>query len=69
MIIHDIDDVFAVADRVVVLRLGRVVHEGPVPGDPTRLVHLMAGLTGTRAPDEGDGHAATGGTMAPAGAS
>ena len=29
MITHDIDDVFAVADRVVVLRLGRVVHEGP----------------------------------------
>ncbi len=70
MITHDIDDVFAVADRVVVLRLGRVVHEGPVAGlTPLELVHLMAGLTGTRAPDEGDGHAATGGTMAPAGAS
>jgi ABC-type sugar transport system ATPase subunit len=70
MITHDIDDVFAVADRVVVLRLGRVVHEGPVAGlTPLELVHLMAGLTGTRTPDEGDGHTATGGTMAPAGAS
>jgi ribose/xylose/arabinose/galactoside ABC-type transport system permease subunit/ABC-type multidrug transport system ATPase subunit len=48
MITHDIDDVFAVADRVVVLRLGRVVHEGPKSElTPLSLVHLMAGLTGT----------------------
>jgi ribose/xylose/arabinose/galactoside ABC-type transport system permease subunit/ABC-type multidrug transport system ATPase subunit len=53
MITHDIDDVFAVADRVVVLRLGRVVHEGPRSElTPLALVHLMAGLTGT--PSEPD---------------
>ena len=55
MISHDIDDVFAVADRVVVLRLGRVVHEGPRSElTPLALVHLMAGLTGTPSVEETD---------------
>jgi ABC-type multidrug transport system ATPase subunit len=45
LISHDIDTVFEVADRVVVLRLGRVVHEGSVDDLTTLdLVHLMAGL-------------------------
>lgn len=51
MITHDIDDVFAVADRVVVLRLGRVVHEGPRAAlTPLALVHLMAGLSADVSP-------------------
>lgn len=45
LISHDIDTVFEVADRVVVLRLGRVVHEGHVEDLTTLdLVHLMAGV-------------------------
>lgn len=37
--------VFAVADRVVVLRLGQVVSKGPVEAvTHTMLLHLMAGL-------------------------
>ena len=45
LISHDIDTIFEVADRVVVLRLGKVVHDGPI-GELTQLdlVHLMAGL-------------------------
>ena len=45
LISHDIRTVFAVADRVVVLRLGAVVYDGSV-ADVThsRLLHLMAGL-------------------------
>jgi ribose/xylose/arabinose/galactoside ABC-type transport system permease subunit/ABC-type multidrug transport system ATPase subunit len=59
MITHDIDDVFAVADRVVVLRLGRVVHEGPKSDlTPLALVHLMAGLTGTPSEPDDVVHAA-----------
>ena len=46
LISHDIDTVFEVADRVVVLRLGRVVHDGPSTEMTTLdLVHMMAGLT------------------------
>jgi ABC-type sugar transport system ATPase subunit len=45
LITHDIETVQAVADRVVVLRLGSVVHEGPASGvTQVDLVHLMAGL-------------------------
>ena len=46
MISHDIETVFAIADRVVVLRLGDVVHDGAA-GDLAEgeLLHLMAGLT------------------------
>ncbi len=48
MISHNIDDVFAVADRVVVLRMGRIVHEGPLSElTHLSLIHLMAGLGGT----------------------
>lgn len=45
LISHDLEDIFAVADRVVVLRLGRVVHDGPVAGlDRMDLLRLMAGM-------------------------
>jgi len=46
LITHDIETVFAVADRVVVLRQGRKVHDGPI-GELSKidLVHLMAGFT------------------------
>ena len=38
--------IFEVADRVVVLRLGAVVHDGPISAlTQLDLVHLMAGLT------------------------
>lgn len=57
LISHDIRTVFAVADRVVVLRLGSVVHDGPVEAvTHTKLLHLMAGLEEIKAPtgDTGD---------------
>lgn len=45
LITHDIETVFTVADRVVVLRQGRKVHDGPVDQlQKTDLVHLMAGF-------------------------
>lgn len=45
LISHDIRTVLAIADRVVVLRLGAVVHDGPATEiTHTKLLHLMAGL-------------------------
>jgi ribose/xylose/arabinose/galactoside ABC-type transport system permease subunit/ABC-type branched-subunit amino acid transport system ATPase component len=45
LITHDIETVLAVADRVVVLRLGSIVHDGPIDGlDELTIIHLMAGL-------------------------
>ena len=45
MITHDIEIVFEVADRIVVLRLGQVVYDGPTKGiSQANLVHLMAGI-------------------------
>jgi ribose/xylose/arabinose/galactoside ABC-type transport system permease subunit/ABC-type multidrug transport system ATPase subunit len=45
MITHDIETVFAIADRIVVLRLGQVVYDGPIQGvSQADLVHLMAGI-------------------------
>lgn len=45
LISHDLETVFAVADRVVVLRQGRVIHDGPRSAlTQARLVHMMAGL-------------------------
>lgn len=45
MITHDVETVLGLADRVVVLRFGRVIHEGPGK-DLTEhhLLRLMAGL-------------------------
>jgi ribose/xylose/arabinose/galactoside ABC-type transport system permease subunit/ABC-type multidrug transport system ATPase subunit len=51
LISHDIDTVFAVADRVVVLRLGSVVYDGPADDlSDIDLVHLMAGIGRAAAP-------------------
>jgi ABC-type sugar transport system ATPase subunit len=45
---HDIETIFKVADRVVVLRLGEVVFEGDVADvDRLQLWQLMAGVTST----------------------
>ncbi len=45
LITHDVQQVLEVADRVVVLRLGRVIHDGPVAElDAIRLLELMAGM-------------------------
>jgi len=45
---HDIETIFKVADRVVVLRLGVVVFEGDVADvDRLQLLQLMAGVTST----------------------
>jgi ABC-type sugar transport system ATPase subunit len=50
LITHDVQQVLEVADRVVVLRLGRVVHDGPAAElDAIRLLELMAGLVATAA--------------------
>jgi ABC-type branched-subunit amino acid transport system ATPase component len=48
---HDIETIFKVADRVVVLRLGEVVFEGDVADvDRLQLLQLMAGSTSPPAP-------------------
>jgi len=45
LVTHDIDTVFAIAHRIVVLRLGRVVFDGSVNSiTQPQLVHLMAGI-------------------------
>ena len=45
LISHDIRTVLAVADRVVVLRLGNVVFDGDVKdASHSQLLHLMAGI-------------------------
>lgn len=45
LISHDVRTVLAVADRVVVLRLGRVVFDGAVDdASHSQLLHLMAGI-------------------------
>ncbi len=46
LISHDIEDIFAVADRIVVLQLGHVVFDGPITGlSRLDLVQLMAGMS------------------------
>jgi ABC-type sugar transport system ATPase subunit len=45
MITHDVDSILRVADRVVVLNLGRVITDTDASHlDGPRLVHLMAGI-------------------------
>jgi ribose transport system permease protein/ribose transport system ATP-binding protein len=45
MITHDVDSILRVADRVVVLNLGRVIADTSASNlDGPRLVHLMAGI-------------------------
>jgi ABC-type sugar transport system ATPase subunit len=46
VISHSIDDVFAVADRIVVLRLGRVILD--VPAADTTPDEIVASITGSR---------------------
>ena len=44
LISHDVEDVFEVADRVVVLQLGRVIFDGRIAGlDRLELLRLMSG--------------------------
>jgi ABC-type sugar transport system ATPase subunit len=44
LISHDVEDVFEVADRVVVLQLGRVIFDGPIGNlDRLELLQLMSG--------------------------
>jgi ribose transport system ATP-binding protein len=55
LITHDVETVFAIADRIVVLRLGAVVHDSPAEElDSIALVHLMAGLSVDSAGTTGD---------------
>jgi len=66
LITHDIDTVLAIADRVVVLRLGSVIHEGPGEElDERSLVQLMAGLEPEFARPRG-GHNGAGAQARPA---
>jgi ribose/xylose/arabinose/galactoside ABC-type transport system permease subunit/ABC-type multidrug transport system ATPase subunit len=45
MITHDVETVTSIADRVVVLRLGRTLYDGPAESlNPSSLLHLMAGM-------------------------
>lgn len=45
LITHDIETVFAIADRIVVLRLGQVIYDDAVGTvSQADLVHLMAGI-------------------------
>jgi ribose/xylose/arabinose/galactoside ABC-type transport system permease subunit/ABC-type branched-subunit amino acid transport system ATPase component len=44
LISHDIETILSIADTVVVLRLGQVIHHGPVDRlDALSLMHLMSG--------------------------
>ena len=48
VITHDVDIAFDLADRFVVLRLGRVVFDGPASSiEQGQLIHLMAGYRGS----------------------
>ncbi|MGZ4297381.1 MAG: hypothetical protein ACXVE4_09180, partial [Solirubrobacteraceae bacterium] len=49
VISHSIDDVFAIADRIVVLRLGRVVFDGATQTTtPDQVVgHITGGIMGS----------------------
>jgi ribose/xylose/arabinose/galactoside ABC-type transport system permease subunit/ABC-type branched-subunit amino acid transport system ATPase component len=48
VITHDIDIAFDLADRFVVLRLGRLVFDGPAASiEQGQLIHLMAGYRGS----------------------
>jgi ABC-type uncharacterized transport system ATPase subunit len=44
MVSEDLDELMSVADRIVVLHDGAIVHDGPLAGaDRELLVHLAAG--------------------------
>lgn len=54
LITHDVEQVLAISDRVVVMRLGRVIHDGPSSElKPLKLIELMAGFADREANDNG----------------
>ena len=58
MVSHNLNDVFEVADRIAVLRLGRMVAAGPASEfDPQTVVDYMTTGRSDRAP-RSDGSAA-----------
>jgi ABC-type sugar transport system ATPase subunit len=60
MVSHNLNDVFAVADRIVVLRLGRMVAAGPASDfDPQTVVDYMTTGRSDRAPHSTDPGAVT----------
>jgi len=60
MVSHNLNDVFAVADRIVVLRLGRMVAAGPASDfDPQTVVDYMTTGRSDRAPHATDPGAVT----------
>ena len=60
MVSHNLNDVFAVADRIVVLRLGRMVGAGPASDfDPQSVVDYMTTGRSDRAPHATDPGAVT----------
>jgi ABC-type sugar transport system ATPase subunit len=55
---HNLNDVFAVADRIVILRLGRMVAQGPVSRfDPSIVVDYMTTGRSSRAQEAMPAHA------------
>ena len=61
MISHNLNDVFAVADRIAVLRLGEMVGEGPASEfDSQRVVELMTTGRSDHRPGAHDGETETG---------
>ncbi len=51
LVSHNLNDVFAIADRVVILYLGQMVASGPISDfDPTTVVDYMTTGRSTRAP-------------------
>jgi D-xylose transport system permease protein len=61
MISHNLNDVFVVADRIAVLRLGQTVGAGAASDfDPQLVVELMTTGRSSRLPGSGDGAAETG---------
>jgi ribose/xylose/arabinose/galactoside ABC-type transport system permease subunit/ABC-type branched-subunit amino acid transport system ATPase component len=53
LVTHDVGTILEIADRVIVLSLGAVIHDG-ARADLTEpeLIHLMAGYTGPATPDD-----------------
>jgi ABC-type sugar transport system ATPase subunit len=53
LITHDVATILEIADRVIVLSLGAVIHDGPRKDlTEPELIHLMAGYTGSVAKDD-----------------
>jgi len=66
VISHNLNDVMAIADRVAVLHLGRLVAVGPISGfDTSAIVDLMTTGTSSRLGREGTEAASARGTKGP----